>query len=91
MARTADNLIRSSEVASNRKAAPKVLDHIRVHPSMGGGVRVEHHYTSFEHAPKTHNFEPQDAEKFHAHMSEHTGLSYSTGAQDENEIEKAGT
>lgn len=91
MARTAEGLIRSTEMAGQRKLPKKILDHIRVMPSLGGGVRVEHHHTSFDHPPEHHEFKPQDAEKFYTHMEKHTGLSWDDGAQNENQVEKAGT
>jgi hypothetical protein len=95
MARNEAGLVRSSmmDTIAKAKAAPKVLDHIRVHPRMGGGVMVEHHHTSPEHAPKVHNFAAHDGEKFADHMMKHTGMSWGgdegTGAG--NDVDKVGT
>ena len=33
--------------SSKARKTPKVLHHLEVHPEMGGGVRVEHHYAGF--------------------------------------------
>jgi hypothetical protein len=60
--------------ASKPKMPPKVLEHIRIHPKMGGGVSVAHHYTAYEHQPKMHNFGADEAMAFHEHVATHTGM-----------------
>jgi hypothetical protein len=62
--------------SSKAKRAPKVLHHLEVHPQMGGGVRVEHHYSSYEHKMEPHEFGEGEGGKFHEHLSNHTGLSH---------------
>lgn len=52
----------------------KVVDHIRIHPQMGGGVTVAHHYTSIEHEPAVHNFGMTDGSGFHKHIASVTGM-----------------
>lgn len=95
MARNEAGLVRSSmmDTIAKAKAAPKVLDHIRVHPRMGGGVRVEHHHTSMEHEPKVYNFGQNDGEAFADHLLKRSGMSW--GGDDGqglgNDVDKAGT
>lgn len=62
--------------SGKHKRAPKVLHHLEIHPQMGGGVRVEHHYSSYEHKMEPHEFEEHEGGKFHAHLTKHTGLSH---------------
>lgn len=86
--KTADGMVRSTEHMRNKKA---VLHHLEVHPHMGGGVRVEHHHTEPGiHPPKVHHFGPDDGTKFHDHMEEHTGMSWSDGSHEGNEVDKEG-
>ena len=66
----------SIQEAAKRSKAPKVLSHMEIHPQMGGGVRVEHHYSSYEHKPSMHEFAEDEGAKFHAHMTKHTGLAH---------------
>lgn len=95
MARNEAGLVRSSMMDSiaKAKAEPKVVDHIRVHPKMGGGVRVEHHHTSMEHPPKVHNFGKDAGEAFADHIMKHTGMAWEgdTGTGSGNDVEKEGT
>ena len=72
------------------RSMPKVLEHMRVHPQLGGGVRVEHHYTHFEHPPTVHEFGPQEGSKFHSHMTQHTGMAMQEEKQAEKESSDAG-
>ena len=72
------------------KKPPKVLEHIRIHPSMGGGVRVEHHHTSYEHPPEIHEFGAKEGGKFHDHIDKHTGMSWDAGDEGEDKINKQG-
>lgn len=76
-----------SESKRARKA-PKVLHHLEIHPTMGGGVRVEHHHTSYEHQMEPHNFAEDEGPEFHAHMTKHTGLTHEMiGEEDESRPE----
>ena len=54
--------------------APKVVEHMRIHPAMGGGVTVAHHFTSMEHEPEVHKFGADQGMAFHEHMATHTGM-----------------
>lgn len=62
---------------------PKVIEHMRVHPKMGGGVTVAHHYTSMEHEPKSHNFGPEQGPAFHEHMAKFAGMPMAAEAENE--------
>lgn len=63
---------------SNRKAPKKTLDHLEIHPKMGGGHIVRHVYTSYEHEPKEHHFneegKAQGGEHIASHLAKHAGL-----------------
>jgi hypothetical protein len=73
------------------KKPKKVLEHIRIHPSMGGGVRVEHHFTSYEHPMELHEFGKGDGEKFRDHIEDHTGMSWNDDMGNKNDVDKAGS
>ena len=64
--------------ASKAKKSRKVLDHLELHPKMGGGHIVKHVYTSYEHEPKEHHFnelgKSQGGEHIMAHLAKHAGL-----------------
>lgn len=60
--------------ASRPKVPPKVLDHIRIKPALGGGTMVEHHYTSYQHEPKTYNFGADEGGRAAKHIARHAGL-----------------
>ena len=65
------------------KKSPKVIDHIRIHPKMGGGAIVAHHYTSMEHEPKQHEFGMTDGSGFHEHLATVTGMPMSNSGETE--------
>ena len=52
----------------------KIIDHLRIHPQMGGGVSVHTHFTSLEHAPKVKNFGMTDGSGFKKHIASITGM-----------------
>lgn len=60
--------------AKTPKKPAKILDHIRIMPKMGGGVHVEHHYTSGMHEPKVHSFGMTDGSGFKNHLQTFTGM-----------------
>ena len=64
----------SRGMTSKPAKPPKVVDHLRVSPKMGGGVNVAHHYTSYEHEPKNHSFNADQGAEFHQHMATHAGM-----------------
>jgi len=70
-------------MASKKPMPPKVLAEMRIKPKMGGGVSVEHHYTSPEHEPTTHNFGMTDGSGFQKHIATHTGMPYSSSGETE--------
>lgn len=67
------------------KKAPKVLDHIRVKRSLDGGHMVEHHYTSYQHEPRTYKFGKGEANRAAAHIARHAGLPGGEGAEEPGE------
>lgn len=82
-------MIRSSEVQRNQKESPKVMDHMRIHPQMGGGVRIEHHFTDFQHAPKVHEFDAEAGDKMAEHIFKYTGMKYGDGGADHGSADDA--
>ena len=92
-------MIRSSEVTRNKspKAVPaKVMAHMELHPQMGGGVRVEHHFTEpSAHPMEVHQFAAKEGEKFADHIMQHSGMSWDptegehqANAGAENEVQR---
>ena len=65
------------------KRTPKVLSHIEIKPKMGGGHIITHHYTSYQHEPKPHNFGPDDGERAMKHIAKHAGLPHPEIAEHE--------
>lgn len=61
-----------------RPKPKKVLDHLELHPRMGGGHIVKHVYTSYEHEPKEVHFneegKSQGGEHVVNHLIKHGGL-----------------
>lgn len=69
------------------KARAKVLDHLEIHPQLGGGHIVKHHYTSYEHDPKEVKFnkdgKSQGGEHVVDHLVKHAGLpGYESGEEE---------
>ena len=60
--------------SSRAKKTPKVLHHIEIHPKMGGGHIISHHYSGYQHQPTEHHFDEGDGEKAMAHIAKHAGL-----------------
>lgn len=60
------------------KRGKKTLDHIEIHPKMGGGHIVKHVYTDYQHEPKEVHFneegKSQGGEHILSHLSKHAGL-----------------
>lgn len=54
----------------------KRVHHLEVHPTMGGGLSVVHHYHNDDprnyYPPKTHEFGPDEGAAFQEHMAKHT-------------------
>ncbi len=74
-----------SAMPGKPKTSPKVIDHIRIHPRMGGGAIVAHHYTSMEHEPKVHSFGMTDGSGFHEHLATVTGMPMGSEGEPESE------
>lgn len=66
--------IQSAE--SSRRKPAKVLDHIEVHPKMGGGHTVKHVYTSYEHESKEVPFSMAQGYEAAKHILKHSGLGH---------------
>ena len=63
---------------STRKKPPKTLDHIEIHPQLGGGHIIKHVYTGYEHDAKDVKFnaagKSQGGEHVIKHLMKHAGL-----------------
>lgn len=61
-----------------KKTTKKTLDHIEIHPKMGGGHIVKHTYSGYEHDPKEIQFnkdgKSQGGEHILSHLKKHGGL-----------------
>jgi len=82
--------VESSGKRSER--SKKTLDHIEIHPRLGGGAIIRHQYAGYEHKPEDHNFKQDQGEKFAAHLAKHTGFPLSSAdrskaSETEEEIE----
>jgi hypothetical protein len=70
---------------SSKKRTPKTLDHLEIHPQLGGGHIVKHVYSSYEHEPKEVKFndegKSQGGEHIQRHLDKHAGLPPMTGAE----------
>lgn len=67
-----------SSTPMKKARAKKTLDHLELHPKMGGGHIVKHVYSSYEHEPKEVHFneegKSQGGEHILSHLSKHAGL-----------------
>lgn len=70
--------VAESNTPSKRARAPKVLDHLELHPKMGGGHIVKHVYTDYEHKPMEVHFnkagKAKGGEQILSHLAKHGGL-----------------
>jgi hypothetical protein len=61
-----------------KKTPKKTLDHLELHPKLGGGHIVKHVYSGYEHDPKEIQFnkdgKSQGGEHVVAHLAKHGGL-----------------
>lgn len=64
--------------SSKPKKGPKTLDHLELHPKLGGGHIVKHVYSSYEHEPREVKFneegKSQGGEHILSHLKKHAGL-----------------
>ena len=58
--------------SGTHKKAPKVLDHMEIHPRLGGGHVISHHYTNYQHDAESHEF--TDGHEALKHIAKHAGL-----------------
>lgn len=67
------------------KRSKKVVDHIEIHPQLGGGHVVKHVYTDYSHEPRSVPFNKdgvsQGGETINAHLVKHAGLPSMEGAE----------
>lgn len=81
--------------SSKPKKGRKVLDYLEIHPRMGGGNIVRHHYTNYEHEPLEVHFNEEGkregkggGEHIVAHLMKHAALpAYEKGEEPEPEPE----
>jgi hypothetical protein len=78
------------QVAETNKprAKAKVLDHVSIHPRMGGGHVVKHSYTSYQHEPMEVHFGEDGkrvgkggGEHIVSHLIKHAGLPSIAGGE----------
>jgi hypothetical protein len=74
--------------ANSRKKSPKTLDHLELHPQLGGGHLVKHVYSGYDHEPKEYKFnangKSQGGEHIVRHLVKHGGLPAMTSADGGN-------
>ena len=72
--------IQVAESPTSKKTAKarKTVDHLEIHPKMGGGHIVKHVYSGYEHEPKEVHFnedgKSQGGEHILSHLQKHAGL-----------------
>lgn len=71
------------------KKPRKVLDHLELHPKMGGGHIVKHVYTSYQHEPDEVHFnengKAKGGEHIVDHLTKHAGLPVGKSSAEEEE------
>jgi len=53
------------------RRGPKTLDHLELHPKLGGGTIVKHVYTDYSHEPKEVHFNEDGVSKGGGHIVDH--------------------
>lgn len=75
--------------STKHKTPPKVLDHLEIHPKMGGGHIVKHVYSSYDHPSKEVHFNEEGkakgGEHIMAHLSKHAGIEPHDGKEEYDE------
>jgi hypothetical protein len=70
--------VAESATPKKKAAGRKTVDHLELHPKMGGGHIVKHVYTGYEHEPKEVHFnesgKSQGGEHVLSHLIKHGGL-----------------
>ena len=81
---------------SSKKNTPKTLDHLEIHPQLGGGHIVKHFYSGYEHDSKDVKFNEagtaKGGEHIQKHLDKYAGLPAAAGndkqeKNDESETE----
>ena len=67
------------------KRGPKVLQHLEIHPQLGGGHIVKHVYDGYEHEAKPYQFGKDEGERAMKHIARHAGLPHSAGTGGDGE------
>jgi len=71
-------ILQAESATPKKKAGRKTVDHLEIHPKMGGGHIVKHVYSGYEHDPKEVHFNEagtsQGGEHIMAHLRKHAGL-----------------
>lgn len=86
------------QIAESNKAkkSPKTLDHLEIHPQLGGGHVVKHVYSGYDHEAKEYKFnesgKAKGGEHIVSHLMKHGGLppmegAEGNGSETEQEIE----
>ncbi len=64
--------------AKSRKQSPAVLDHLEIHPQLGGGHIIKHVYSGYQHDSKDYKFNTsgiaKGGETIAAHLAKHAGI-----------------
>lgn len=67
------------------KRGRKTLDHLELHPKMGGGHIVKHIFTDYEHRPEEYHFNEngkgKGGEHILKHLQKHAGLPLMASAE----------
>lgn len=80
---------------SRPKKTPKTLDHIEIHPKLGGGHIVKHVYNGYEHDPKEVQFnedgKAKGGEHIMNHLVKHAGIPMPDGKEEYDETPESET
>lgn len=84
-------MIQVAESSSPKKKSRKTVDHLELHPQLGGGHIVKHVYSGYEHDPKEVKFnaegKSQGGEHVMAHLAKHGGLPAMAAGEGSGEAE----
>src|SRR5277367_5859765 len=69
------------------KMGPKVLSHIEIHPTLGGGHSIKHVYSGYQHDAKEYQLGPDESVRAANHVARHTGLPLNGRAEPEEDEE----
>jgi hypothetical protein len=87
--------VAESNTPTKKARAPKVLDHLELHPKMGGGTIVKHVYANYEHEPTSYSFNKsgvaKGGEHIVAHLTKHAGLPAAAASESGEEMDEEAT